>query len=355
MKSKKVYLFSLAFLLLLLAVPAKAEAAAVAKIGSKSYSSISQAVSAVKSGQTIKIAKNAKWQIQAYKSPKITNKKVIMDLGGHTVTLYPASTVTGVLYLDKSSLTIKNGTLKEGGKRPFIFRAENNSQINLVGLRINIATDQFVAYGKGSGFTAKKVTLTCKESPYTPFQLNVGTTAVFSSGTYKCFGQLISSYGGTVTIKGGSYTYPQCNYSTSLISNGSSTDSNGKKVPGKLILSGGTLKSDATHCIIVYNQIGGSLKISGKTKIEGFYPIMSQGQFAMSGGTVHAVPYDTGNTRPAVDSSSAPKGSTVTLSGGTLISDGNAAIIIGKNVKYKNTKATLKPGKGYNKVIRTAY
>ena len=71
--------------MLLILSSARVDAATVAKIGNKSYSSISKAISVVKNGQTIQIIKNTKWKVPAGGSPEIKNKKVTMDLNGHTV------------------------------------------------------------------------------------------------------------------------------------------------------------------------------------------------------------------------------------------------------------------------------
>lgn len=349
MKSKKWILFSLFLMLFLL--PVKAEAATVAKIGTKKYSSIRKAVSSAKSGQTIKITKNAKWTIRRLETQEIIRKKITMDLCGHTITLHSPDNITGNMNLTRSSLTIKNGTLTDGGKGTFTFQVKEKSKLILNNLKINITDSYFNAADKGSSITVKKVKMTHKAGPNAAFYLRTGATGVFSGGTFITYGNLISNYGGNVTIKGGSYSYPKSSASTSMISNGRTTDLNGKTWNGKMTVSGGTFRSD--EYIIISNNIGADLKISGKALLEGTYPLMSQGTFTMTGGKIHAKTNTvTYYGRPAVDSSSAPKGCTVTLSGGTLISDGNAAVIISSSTKYKNTGAVLKPAAGYAGMIR---
>ncbi len=354
MKNNRIIRFIPALLMLLILSSARVDAATVAKIGNKSYSSISKAISVVKNGQTIQIIKNTKWKVPAGGSPEIKNKKVTMDLNGHTVTLYPVDKVikSGSVRLTGATLNIKNGTLKEGGEGVFRFRAEKKSKLNLSNLRMIVRKDSFDVYDKGSSLTMKAVKMTHKGDVYTTIYVSKGASAVISSGTYTTYGQLIGNSGGTVTIKGGTFRYPESNVMTSMIANSNTTDLDGKRWTGKMVITGGKFISE--NYIVVDNYIGASVKISGKAVIEGGSPVRSQGKLTMTGGKIHAKKYNnsySSYTSPAIDSSGAPKGCTVILSGGTLISDGNAAVIISKDTVYKNTGATLQPAEGYDEVI----
>ena len=152
---KKVLFFVMAFVMSALLIPnVYAEGVVVAKIGSDEYSTLQQAVNAVKSGETITLVANTNEDITI-----AADKKFTLDLGTYTLTNVSSHTIvnngdltiTGDGTIDnishekaaltnKGTVTVLSGTFtrsREAGSAP------NNSGGNSLGhphknIKINI-------------------------------------------------------------------------------------------------------------------------------------------------------------------------------------------------------------------------
>ncbi len=190
------------FVLVLSAVPAVAASSTVATIGSKNYSSLAKAISAVKDGQTIVLKKSVTYS----KSLSISKsgKSFTIDLNKKTITFKSGS----YLYLKKGTVTIKNGKIKQKAK-----------------------TEQYGTVVR----VAKNAKLVVKSGTYHGMFTNYGTLSI-QNGTFTSYGEIIYNHSsGTVTITKGTFT-------------GSNNVTDGMNLP--LLYDEGKMTVKGASCII---------------------------------------------------------------------------------------------------------
>ncbi|MCC8067485.1 MAG: carbohydrate-binding domain-containing protein [Clostridiales bacterium] len=266
-----VTLFTVFLLTLTLSIPSFAASKTVATIGSKSYTSLENALKKVKNGQTITLKSNVtlngtNLEISRGKkfSLNLNGKKItfkndcIIEIKSGTVTLYGGSTSGngGIVVAPDASLTVKDGTYKSP-----IF--------NYGKLKIN-------------GGTFK-----CNLKDYT-------YTTIANGGT------------GTLTINGGTFTNST---TVDLVNNFGS---------GKTTINGGTFKATATGDDMICNFENGEMIINDGTFIQTKRTILCTAEEAVTvinGGTFKAGSF-------CVWSEENCKAS-VTINGGTFSTYGN--------------------------------
>lgn len=112
MKLKKLLsvFVSLALLLSLISVPVFADGNNVAQIGETEYATLTAAISAAQSGDTIKMIGDA-----TATSTVSLYKDLTLDLNGQTLTMNVTSGMTGAFYLNGHSLTIQDTSAGQAG------------------------------------------------------------------------------------------------------------------------------------------------------------------------------------------------------------------------------------------------
>ncbi len=300
-------------------------ASSVAKIGSKTYSTLPKAFSAVKSGQTITLTKNV--SISGDLAISLGSKKVTLKLNKKTLK------VSKNLNLKKGSLTIVgSGTIKA-------------KEIKNAGtLTIQSGTITGSVYNTGK-FNMK------------------GGTLKYTKG----IDHAIKTKGGSVTISGGTVKYqkpfdweaPGTEYGDegfAELNNGSAIITRGK---AKVSITGGKIVS--TSCIILTGHDSKStISISGGTMENngGCFAILGADNMTISGGKVNSgesIAYLLGDGTLQIKGGtfsctwtmieSFAEGASVTISGGTFTTTmnsdpGNAAMFCVHNNKAKiNIKA----------------
>ncbi len=230
-------------------------AATEAKIGSKKYTSLDEAMKAVKNGQTIKLMTDV-----SYKKNDLTvdrsKVKFTLNLNGHTLKFSSghglivkngSMTVTGkkgTLRFGTSGSTVKSGgtlTLKSGTYRGTI---ENKGTMKITG---GTFSKTFLSNGK---------TMTISGGTFNSIALNNSGTAKISGGTFSKPGII---NGKTMTISGGTFKNYQNGKYQGMISN---WGEGSKSV--KLTVSGGTFKMSQQGTIFV-NYYGGILNLKKAT------------------------------------------------------------------------------------------
>ena len=231
---KKVLFFVMSFVMSALLIPnVYAEGAVVAKIGSDEYSTLQQAVNAVKSGETITLVANTNEDITI-----AADKKFTLDLGTYTLTNVSSHTIV------------------------------NNGDLTITG----DGTIDNISHGKGA-------------------LVNNGTATVLS-GTFTR-----SKEAGTRKSNGGNSWYVIDNNGTNAVltfkgghvTNTSEFSSLIRNLEAKLFVEGGTFDNDF---IALKNDDNGTLGISGgkvSTKAAEGSAVQNWGNFALSGGELNAV------------------------------------------------------------------
>lgn len=254
-------------------------AATVAKIGSKSYSSLQSAVDAVKANQTIKLQKNITLKDKVYVN---NGKKFTIDLKNHVIKMieykrtYYSKTLEekvrrvtiGGVQINKGNVSIKNGNIK----------GISNDLIYVIGLKKK--GEATLSNCKITGNILNSGKLTINSGTYRNDYLDLITNngyLTIKNGTFisekDCYDLIRNEY--KCTIKGGTFT-DKCG--SKISSHGNST-----RKKASLSINGGTFT------FVNGGGIGagsnGTTKLS-KGTIIGSVSVGKGGNFIMSGGSI---------------------------------------------------------------------
>ena len=285
-----VLCLTMALMLLTLAVPAlAAKEVTVAKIGNKGYTTLFDAVTAVRNGGTIKLVRNCEFIHNNLNSPVFfSGKKFTIDMNRKTMTLMTGWGGT----FDNCNITFKNGTIKsEAGYGETIkFRKKSNVKFNNVNVK-QICIDVSDAKTKA---TMTKVNY----SGGFFYIVSDGGTLQINSGTYSSKGILFVSSNGNIIINGGSFSGQSDSYNMFQLNRGDKVTINkgafnaGTTIlqlydSGSVTIKGGTLSSKNDSVIEVYRS---TLKIAGGTVNGGTDDDAAvevhSGKLVLKGGTV---------------------------------------------------------------------
>ncbi|MCC8067417.1 MAG: carbohydrate-binding domain-containing protein [Clostridiales bacterium] len=226
--------------LMLCGIPVSAASKTVAKIGSKSYTSLQKALDAVQNGQTIKLQKNVKIAKDEY--AYTSAKKFTLDLNGYkikgNVDQYTTYYVNGNAYRSGflnisigANVTIKNGTVTAGvlcnsGAKLTIASGVYKESIENRGTTI-IKKGTFIGSVRNGLFESDLLTGTTVKAKMT-----------IKGGTFQSY---VSNYDPSVmTIAGGTFQYSVSNSGTMVINKGTFTQVSNY---GKLTINKGTFSS----------------------------------------------------------------------------------------------------------------
>lgn len=273
------------FLFIALALPMRADAANVAKIGGKNYKSLQAAMNAVKNGQTIKLLKNVTinsfWADDPAVLKNTKKRKYTINLNRHKIIARNKSGVgtPTAFVIKKGTVTIKNGTLrglilvekkgsltlngvKFSGKGIDVNTIQNSGTLRLK----NVSGDLRVASLKGSNSTLERCTLT-----HTSNMLTGPGNLTIKSGTYTSNSKtntplIMMDGGGTLTINRGTFTSTNSwivntEKTKVLIRGGSFTAKNTDVMHlsgtsdkyAKVTISGGTFITNQKHALTTVN------------------------------------------------------------------------------------------------------
>lgn len=253
-KMKKGFLIAL-FFTLLFSINVSASAKTVASIGNKNYSSMQQAIKAVKNGQTIKLKANVK-DVRINRKVKFT-----LNLNKHKIT--ESQRLIGAIDINKATVTLKNGTVKG--------RIYVQKQGNLT-----------LAGGTYSGDIINSGKLTVKKGTTVSNNGNVlvnekSGTMKISGGTFKGKAQDAPciSNSGKLTITGGAFS--ATGYARVI--------HNGEK--GNVSIKSGTFYSQQGEALINWAKTS-TATISGGTfwAKKGLTVVANSGKLTMNGGTI---------------------------------------------------------------------
>lgn len=291
MKTKMKNLFT-TFLLSLLCVltfhvTASAATGTEATIGAKKYSSLQQAVTAVKNGQTIKLQKDI--SISTPVESK-NNVKFTLDLNKHKITtpkskykvMDDGSKMTGSFRIFKGNVTIVNGTF---GNYAAI-KAEKDATLTLKGGTYW----QLINFGKTTVSNAKFI------NKWYAASYNYAGTLSISNTAMKAHGNCIYAVNGKLITKAGSYQpyssqskYPQIAVEKASVSISGGTFTSNHNViynnNGKVSISGGTYKATSSAPGL-YNDNGTMTVKSGTFSASNTNAVCNaNGSLTISGGT----------------------------------------------------------------------
>lgn len=113
-----------------------AASAGVAKIGEKEYDTLDEALDTATSGQKVEVTADC-----ALANPFTnTNRELVVDFGGHTVT-YAGNEYAFTVSGGQSSLTITNGTFNGTGTTSYFFLSNGGSKFTLAGVTADQVCD----------------------------------------------------------------------------------------------------------------------------------------------------------------------------------------------------------------------
>lgn len=232
---KKVLFFVMAFVMSALLIPnVYAEGVVVAKIGSDEYSTLQQAVNAVKSGETITLVANTNEDITI-----AADKKFTLDLGTYTLTNVSSHTIV------------------------------NNGDLTITG----DGTIDNISHGKGA--LVNNGTATVLSGTFT--RSREAGSAPNNSGGNSWYVIDNNGTNAVLTFKGGK------------VINTSKFSSLIRNLEAKLFVEEGTFENDF---IVLKNDDNGTMEISGgkvSTKAAGGSAVQNWSKFALSGGELNAV------------------------------------------------------------------
>ena len=329
--------------MVLLSIPASASAKTVAKIGNKKYSSLEQAVSKVKKGQTIKLQANIVLsrtsQVVLNRNTTYTidfNKKKIKGSLGIRIkkgkVTFKNGNVEGILRVDKgASLSIKGGSYQNLVN----YGTTSITSGNFANNKVN-ASDVVENYGK---LTIKKATIK----------------------SYKAF-CLENQKKGSMTIKGGTFSNAKGKGSNILqnlgkasVSGGTFT-SNEKGIPlnnlGTITITGGKfINPTASSNTYDPSTPAGYISNSGTMTVKGgtitakksATAILSTGTLSIRGGRIESYASKPKPFRkdmwPAVVNAQSGK---LTISGGTIYSRNGRGVEASPAVAYLKTGGKIR-------------
>ena len=175
---------------------------AVAVIGTSDYyTSIQAAIDESTTTKTIKVLKDVTLSAAIDLSTKNTNKNIVLDLNGHTITVLSSTNINTIK--NKATLEVKNGTINSNAKQGAI-----NSEGGTVTIsNMNIVTNERQAVNnEGGNVIINGLTATSNTSgSYNnvtrgTVQNNTGTTTIISANITNPNGAAVSLGAGTLTI-----------------------------------------------------------------------------------------------------------------------------------------------------------
>lgn len=288
-KMKNVFTTVLLSLLCLLMfhVTASAATGTTATIGSKKYSSLQKAVTAVKNGQTIKLQKNI---LVSTPIESKNNVKFTLDLNKHKITT-PKSKfrvtndgkkMTGSFRIFKGNVIIVNGTFGDYAA----IKVEKDATLTIKGGTYW----QLINFGKTTVSNAKFI------NKWYAASYNYAGTLSISNTAMKAHGNCIYAVNGKLITKAGSYQpysskskYPQIAVEKASVSISGGTFTSNHNViynnNGKVSISGGTYKA-AGSAPALYNNTGTMIVKNGAFSASNTNALSNiRGSLTISGGT----------------------------------------------------------------------
>lgn len=295
----------------------------VAEVDGQQYPSLAAAVSAASDGDTITLLADADT------SPLTIDKGVVLDLGGHTLSLIgkTGKDEAGITFTNGAS-TIKSGTIVDTCQiaRSFavVITGQDTSLVmedaavtvevpksgdgygmrvlDGAGLTLNegatvnsAPVDGNTGYIYGITVFGNKSGATFDEETATKLTVNEGATveayafAVSGNGDGKKDNTLITINGGTLVSEAGPAIYhPQ--YGKLVINGGTLDGCSGVEIrAGELVVNGGTIKGDTSQTIVYpKDQIGGGNSVDGGGIIVAQHSTKLPVKVTVAGGTIEA-------------------------------------------------------------------
>ena len=286
---KKLSILSITLLLALL-VCMPVMAATVCKIGSKGYSSLLDAVNAVKDGQTIKVTKAIKTS-EPFSTFDAKAKKFTIDWCNKKYTYTGENIRNAAFHISAGhSVTVKHLNMLSPSINPFSI-AKDGELIIQSG---KVASWALIhSYGK---VTIKGGTFTATSSEgWTFIQSLDGSELVIQDGTFTGEKALVFNLRGKATIKGGKFHLSKHESIPIIMNSGNSFTISGGTFTGpktlintssKLTISGGIFQSEKyTSGPCIKMSEGSTTKIKGGTFKGGFN---TNGKLTISGGKTNA-------------------------------------------------------------------
>ena len=231
----------------------------VAKIGDVQYSSLSEAFSSAKTGETITMTADVDDVYGIF----VKDKAVTLDMAGHKITSDNLDADGQQIYVRKSDDKSKTW--------PAIFNVENE------GSSLTITGNGTIAGPEGE--QAKALDSTCI------ITVDSGSSFTMTDGTITCGGIGSDGMYGVYALGGGSITLgEEAGNGPSITSHFAAVGENNTTSPANVTIYGGNYKSMATpgdsdwwyyFCTPVYAAASGNINISGGT-FEGTYGLVSR-------------------------------------------------------------------------------
>lgn len=283
----------------------------------KAYDSLAEAIAAAEAGQTVRLLKDLKEDVEI-------TKNITLDLGGKTLTNTGAGKAT-ITIANGATATVKNGSVVGGTS---YYNIQNNGTATFEGLTATAGND-------GSSMIDNVGTLTITSGEYTGgldtiknepnAKLTVdGGTFTLTKGASKGFTGVIFNYG-ELTINGGTFIQSDKSapYGQAQVIH---TDKSGSNAPSTVI-KGGTFKNLCTRStawtVRATNAAAGATKVSGGTFnksisedycADGFIPTKNaDGTYGVKKGKYVATVDDTGYETLAAAVKTKINGKTVML------------------------------------------
>ena len=282
----------------------------------KYYTRLDAALSAVQNNETVELLEDLTIPTQGGDNGSVTKggtavSGVVLNLGGHTISAKDGK--DAVIVKDGSSITIKNGTIKNEGVDCAIIVAKGT--VTLEDARLSNTKGKYGAIQLGSGENSGTVIM------------NHGTTVN---------GNIVSTVSSKVEMNNESevngYVYPQ-NNSEFVMNGGTINGGDGFAITGngskegstKITINGGTLKSDKTA--VIYHPQAGTLDVKGGTLTGKFGIVARRGNVNVTGGKITATGTGTDTVGDAVegaDKVNLPAGTAIVIDNKSATYEGNA-------------------------------
>lgn len=298
---------------------------------SVSYVTMAEALKNVKSGDTVKLLKNADISDIGYKVEGTSESKIDVTIDLNGCDLKAANNKTGRIYVHYATLTIKDSSESQAGR---IYSESPYSNENNTGL-IDV-------YGG-------KLVLESGNIDAASAYSNPKTDGQYAVGVYEWGdpGEVVVDGG---TIKAGFF----CIAGTGI------SDYNTGKWNTKIVINGGTLESTADYAI--YNPQIGTVGINGG-KVTGAVGgvCLNRGSLVVSGGTIssggQSASSDSGDgtagaPAAAISANAAYDSVDVAITGGTITAEGESSTIAAGT---KNEASISVSGGSFNKAVDEAY
>ena len=307
-KTKWSLLLLVLFGILLFGGSTNTYAATVAKIGSKSYSSLQKAVNEVKPNQTIKLQKNITLTKPIYCRK---NVKYTIDLQKHVINmkLNKKTYNSGQINIEKGNILLKNGSVKKikSSEEFSIIDISKMAKTTFSNLKINghVSNDGILTINSGTyrssddkeGLINNDGTTIIKKGTFTGTIGNSHKCTIYA-GTFKSTNSniLLSCYGeyAISNIKGGTFIGNISSNGKINLSRGNLTGLITIKGDGVLNMTGGTIKNMRTDkrppisitASGILNMNGGTIKAVGSKEGSVAVSIPRQGKAYLQKGTI---------------------------------------------------------------------